>query len=93
MRVGMVEAVRVERFTAEYDLVAPLHGIEPQSLRARYDRPGQARQRWYAIDDGRVIGAVLTWLRPDDRMFLLFEVDDVRVYGPLTDRVVEAVGR
>ena len=40
-----------------------------------------------------MIGAVLTWLRPDDRMFLLFEVDDVRVYGPLTDRVVEAVGR
>lgn len=89
----MVEAVRVERFTAEYDLVAPLYGVQPQELRARDDRQGQARQRWYAIDDGRVIGAVLTWLRPDGRMFLMFRVDDVRAYGPLTDTVVEALGR
>ena len=85
--------MRVERFADEYDIVAPIYGIDPEELRSRDRRQGQVVQRWYAVEDGQVIGAVRARVRPDDRMFLLFQVDDVRAYQPLTDAVVEGLGR
>jgi GNAT superfamily N-acetyltransferase len=85
--------VEVVQFTDEYELAAPVYGISPEELRARDDRQGQPLQRWIALGHGRALGAVSTWLRPDDRMLLYFVGRDPAVYPPLTDAVVEALSR
>lgn len=92
MLVGSA-CVQVVRFTDQYELVAPLYGLGANELRARDERQGQTLQRWFAVDDGTPVGAFLTWLRPDDRMFLMFRVTDPRAYNPLTDAAVDALGR
>lgn len=83
----------VYRFTDEYELVAPLYAVTPSVLENRDRRQGQPLQRWFAQEGGRALGAVLTWLRPDDRLFLMFKVNDVRAYRPLVDAVDSALGR
>ncbi|MDJ0663785.1 MAG: GNAT family N-acetyltransferase [Acidimicrobiia bacterium] len=85
--------MRVVRFTNQYELVAPLYDIGADDLRARDERQGQSLQRWFAIDDGVPVGAFLTWLRPDDRMFLMFKVTDPRSYRPLSNVAVDVLGR
>ena len=90
---GYGRCVRVVSFNDQYELVAPLYGLNADDLRARDERQGQALQRWVAIDDGTPVGAFLTWLRPDDRMFLMFKVSDPRAYRPLSDVAVDALGR
>lgn len=85
--------VEVVRFTDEYELAAPVYGMSPVELRARDDRQGQPLQRWIATGDGRALGAVSTWLRPDDRMFLYFVGGVPAVYSALSEAVVEALER
>jgi hypothetical protein len=70
--------VRVERFVDEYSLVAPLYGVTPDELMRRDEQQGQVLQGWYAVNGGQAVGAAVAWLRPDDRMFLMFRVEDVR---------------
>lgn len=85
--------MQVARFTDQYAEVAPVYGTTVDELRARDERQSQVLQRWIAVEDDVVIGALVTWLRPDNRMFLMFRVTDPRVYGPLTDAAGVALGR
>lgn len=86
-------SVEVLQFQHEYELVAPVYGVSPGELRARDDRQAQLLQRWVALDQGRAVGSVDTWLRPDDRMFLSFVGRKPAVWQPLADAVVAALGR
>lgn len=85
--------MNVVRFSCEYDLVAPLYSLDAAVLRERDEAQRQPLQRWFVHQDGQAIGAVATWLRPDDRLFLAFKVDNVRAFGPLVDAVVAALHR
>lgn len=85
--------MQVVRFTDEYEAIAPLYGLMGDEVRERDERQGQVLQRWFAVDDGTPVGALLTWLRPDDRMFLMFKVIDPRAYVPMTEAAVAALGR
>lgn len=67
-----VGEVRVLRFTDEHELAAGVYGLSPDELRERDERQGQRLQRRVAISDGEAVGAVTTWLRPHDRLFLYF---------------------
>lgn len=60
----------VRRFTDEYVEVAPLYGLGANEFRRR------TRDRWIAVDEGHVIAAAETLLRPDGRLFLTFEGED-----------------
>lgn len=85
--------MRVEQFSDEYELIAPHYGMTASDLRARDQRQGQSVRRWYVIDEQRVVAAAVPWLRPDDRMFVAFQVEDVRAYRPLTETIGQALGR
>ena len=85
--------VRIEKFSDEYELIAPLYGMSASDLRDRDQRQGQFLQRWYVMDEERVVAAAVPWLRPDDRMFLAFRVEDVRAYGLLADVINQALNR
>lgn len=85
--------MQVVRFRDQYDAVAPLYDVDEAQLRARDERQSQELRRWFAVESGAPIGAVVTWLRPDDRLFLMFRVTDVGAYGPLTEAAAEALGR
>ena len=86
-------SMEVIRFNDEYELAAGLYDVEAAELRERDSRQGQPLQRWLALEAGTGVGAVVTWLRPDDRMFLMFEVRGPEAYAPLVRAVVDALGR
>lgn len=85
--------MRVVRFSDEYQLVAPLYGMESTELRDRDVSRGQSVQRWFAASDGRALGAVDVWVRPDDRRFMTFRGDRAEAVAPLVDAVSVAVHR
>lgn len=85
--------MRVERFTDEYSLLAPLYEMSADQLRDRDERSGQEVQRWYVVEGGLATAAATARLRPDDRLFLVFRGNGVDAYGPLTEHVVGALGR
>jgi GNAT superfamily N-acetyltransferase len=82
----------VRRFTNEYLQTAPLYGRTVEELRARDAAQGQPLERWIAGSGENIEGAVSTWLRPDDRLFLFF-VGSSAAIGPLSDAVVDDLGR
>ncbi len=76
--------MRVEALGDRYELVAPLYGRAPDELRRRDHGPSRAVHRWVALtDDDRAVGCAHTWVRPDDRRFLIVRGDDPSVVGPL----------
>ncbi|MGI9528076.1 MAG: GNAT family N-acetyltransferase [Acidimicrobiia bacterium] len=81
------------RFSDEYELVAPLYGVEPEELRQRDLAKEQAVERWVATGNGVAVGAVDAWLRPDDRLFLTFRGDRIEALAPLVAAVDHAVHR
>lgn len=85
--------MKVVRFSHEYELVAPIYSMDPTQLRHRDEAQRQSFQRWFAHEDGQAIGAVVTWLRPDDRMFLTFKVEDPQAFEPLVKAVATALHR
>lgn len=85
--------MEVLRFTDQYELAAVVYDLSSDELRGRDERQGQPLRRWIAVRDGEAVGAVSSWLRPDDRMFLYFVGHDRASYVPLTAAVVEALGR
>ncbi|MGH8936700.1 MAG: hypothetical protein ACRDXD_10655, partial [Acidimicrobiia bacterium] len=85
--------MEVVRFTDQYELAALVYDMSPDELRERDERQAQVLQRWVALTDGETVGAVSTWLRPDDRMFLYFVGPDRAAYPPLTAAVVESLRR
>ncbi len=85
--------MEVLRFNDEYELAAGLYDMTVAELRARDERQGQQLQRWMAVREGEAVAAVSTWWRPDDRTFLYFVGSDRGAYPPLTDAVVDALGR
>ncbi len=83
--------MEVRVFANEYAAVAALYETTPDELRLRDERQGQPLQRWFAVSEGEVVGAVTTWLRPDDRLFLYYVGRGA--HGPLAEAVVGALGR
>ncbi|MDP8957901.1 MAG: GNAT family N-acetyltransferase [Actinomycetota bacterium] len=84
--------MRVEEFSDQYELAASAYGLSPDELRDRDDLQAQPLQRWLAIVNGTVAGAVSTWLRPDRRNFLMFACPDPAAYASLTHAVLETLG-
>lgn len=85
--------VSVVRFTSEYEVIAPLYSMDPEILRERDAAHGQPVQRWFIRRAGRATGAVSTWLRPDDRMFLTFKTENLTSFEPLVEAVAANLGR
>lgn len=79
-----VDCMRVERFVDQYEDAATAYGVEVNQLMARDENQRQSRHRWLAYDGNDVRGAVTTWRRPDDRMFLMFGCLDPDAYLPLS---------
>ena len=59
----------IERFSDQYDEVAPLYGLTPAQLR------GRTRDRWIARERSRIIAAAETIERPDARLFMSYKGD------------------
>ncbi|MGI9666702.1 MAG: GNAT family N-acetyltransferase [Acidimicrobiia bacterium] len=85
--------MHVRRFTSEYEEIAWLYGENAAAMRMREEARDTPVIRWIARDEGEVTGAVVAWLRPDNRMFLTFKVRDVDSYGPLVAAAASELGR
>jgi len=72
-------------FSNEYHEVAPLYGLTPAELRNR------SRDRWIAIDAGKVVAAAETLLRPDHRLFASLR-GEPSAAPALARRVARAMG-
>ena len=84
--------VSVQRFVDEYETVAVLHDMAGDELRNRDNRQGRP-PRWLAVVDGKPVGAVTAWRRPDDRTFLSFAGGRPDTYGPLASVVARDLTR
>lgn len=84
--------MRVERFGDQYEATATLCDLSASELRKRDEAQAQPLQRWIAWDGDAVTGAVSTWLRPDDRMFVFF-AGTAGAIGPLTAAASTELGR
>lgn len=91
--MAYVRLVRVERFVDQYSRTAPLYDLTTAELRARDARQQQPVQRWIAIDGGKVRGAVVARMRPDDRLFLSFVGDRAHTVGVLSGAATEHTRR
>lgn len=85
--------MEIDIFTDQYEMAAGLYGTTDQELRRRDDRQSQPLQRWLAVDGGVAVGAVTTWLRPDDRTFLMFAGREPAVHAALAEAAAAALGR
>ncbi len=83
--------MQVTRFLDEYDLVAPLYGLYPATLRER-DRDGSP-SRWLGLRNGVPVAVVDSFERPDRRTFLRFRGDDPSDFGHLGATVGGELGR
>lgn len=83
------ELFRVERFVDEYDDVARLTGSTPGRIRKRDAESDGSPLRWLARNGRAIVGVADGLIRPDDRLFLRFDVSDPGVYGPLTEWIYQ----
>ncbi len=85
--------MQVHHFSGQYSLVAPLYGLDAETLRTRDQSQPEPLQRWYALRDVSVAGVVSARSRPDGRTFLKFGIADRAAYEPLVEAVDESLRR
>lgn len=85
--------MQIVTFSDQIDAVAQLHGRSVEDQLERDARQAQQLQRWLAFDGATAVATVTTWLRPDDRLFLMPAWADARALALLSAHVGDELGR